>query len=156
LVLRLEEGPEGTRALEALSPGSPGRTLDSLTASYTLYLEGDSLRARSGTTPAKSRLFGKIDGARSLFPVLGLELVSPRIEDGLPVLDAGKNILAGRLEGNPVGWGKDLVSPGLLLDGRGIESGQAGMGFLHTREGGLERAWRFGGRDGTTTGWNRL
>lgn len=156
LVLRLKKGPDGTLALESLSPGSPGRQSDTLTVVYTLFQEGDSLKARSGPSPAASRLFGNIDGTRSLFPVLGMQIVSPRIENGLPVLESGNGVLAGRLEGNPVGWGRDLVSPGFQLDGSGIGSGGSGMGFLHTREGGLERAWRFGGRIGTTTGWNRL
>ena len=51
---------------------------------------------------------------------------------------------------------EEETSGRILLDGRGIESARPGMGFLYTREGGLERAWRFGGRSGATTGWNRL
>lgn len=156
VVLELVQGPDGTRARESLSPGSPGRLTDTLKEVFTLYQEGDSLKARAETSLASSRLFGKIDGTRTLFPISGLQTLSPRLENGLPVLDSDGNILAGRLDGYLVGWGKVLASPGFLLDGREMGTTSTGLGFLHTREGGLERAWRFGGRDGSTIGWDRL
>ena len=125
-------------------------------AVYRLFQDGDTLVAQASGAIASSRLFGDIGGRRALFAVAGLRIVRVAFQDGLPVLDGGGSVLAGRLDGDLVGWDKVLASPGILLDGRGIESGGSGMGFLYTREGGLDRAWRFGGRSKAIIGWNRL
>lgn len=152
LVLTASRG--GADVEESLSPGSPSRLAgDTLVLRYRLVQEGDTLIASSGDTDP-SRLFGSIGPRLPLFAVAGLRTITATLQDGLPVLSGGGNILAGRLEGDLVGWGDALVSPGLLLDGRGIGSGSQGRGYLFTLEAGLELAWRFGGRSGAITGWD--
>lgn len=157
LELDLEEGLKGTLVRESLSSGSPGRLAgDTSVITYSLAQEGDTLQTYSGLVPVSSRIVGSLDGRQPLFQVNGLASVSTGFQDGLPILESGGDILAGRIEGNLVGWGRVLASPGVLLDGRGIKSGLQGIGYLYTVDGGLERAWRFGGRSGGTTGWIRL
>jgi hypothetical protein len=102
-----------------------------------------------------SRLFGALEGTRSLFAVSGLQPVTAPLDHGLPVL-AGGTRLSGLLQATLEGWGRTLTSPGLLLDNSGAALNLPGFGFLHTTDGGLERAWRFGGRSGAVKGWNRL
>lgn len=157
LLLELEIGPKGTLVRESLTSGSPGRLAgDTAVIAYSLAQEGDTLLAYSGPVPVSSRIVGSLDGRQPLFKVDGLISVTTGFRDGLPILESGGDILAGIIEGNLVGWDRVLASPGVLLDGRGIKSGLQGIGYLYTVDGGLERAWRFGGRSGVTTGWNRL
>lgn len=158
LRLALAASGTGTRVEEELTPGSPARLAgDTLAVRYRLALEGDTLVAAADSL-VSSRLFGSIGARLPLFAVAGLARITATVQDGLPVLTGGGNILAGRLEGDLVGWGNALVAPGLLVDGRGIMSGAQGRGYLFTPGTGLELAWRFGGRSGapnTFSGWDR-
>jgi hypothetical protein len=157
LVLAMTPSGPGVEVREGYSPGSAARMHGGGgEAVYRLFQDGDTLVAQADGGTANSNLFGVIEGRRSLFAVAGLRVVAVAIEGGLPVLDGGESILAGRLDGDLAGWGGVLASPGFLLDGRGIETGGTGIGFLHTPGGGLERVWRFGGRSRAITGWYRL
>ncbi|HKP94135.1 MAG TPA: hypothetical protein VJ385_00120 [Fibrobacteria bacterium] len=155
LVTEAADSGSGVRIREYLSAGSPGRPADSSVAAYVLKPDRDSLVAVSGTLPAVSRLYGRIDGESALFALTGLKAVSPRFEGGLPILSGDGNTLSGRLTGSVEIHGRSVAAPGIWLDGRGIARKRQGLGFLYTPEGGLERAWRFGGSDGTVKGWDR-
>jgi hypothetical protein len=156
LVLRLTKEGDGVEARESLSPGSPGRAGDTLEYAYRLFRDGDTLRAAVGSLSVPSRLFGLIEGTRTVFAVSGLANVNATIENGLPILDAGGRFLSGRIAGTLSGWGRTLRNPGLLLDQRRADNNAQGLGLLYTMDGGLERSWLFGGRSGEVKGWNRL
>jgi hypothetical protein len=102
-----------------------------------------------------SRLFGTLDGERGVFALTGLEPVSPQSQDGLPILSGNGNMLAGRLDSAVQIHGRTVAGASLWLDGRGIDRGRLGVGYIYTQGEGLERAWRFSGRDGIVRGWDR-
>ncbi|GEM_PF-2185430 len=154
LQVELADSAGGVIARESLSAGSPARLSDSVTVGYFLVVERDSLVAVSDAA-ASSRLFGRIDGSQGVFALTGLGPVTPQIVEGIPVLTGGGNTLAGRLTGDLVIQGRSVTHPALFLDGRAIATGRQGQGFLYTPTGGLERSWRFGGRSGSVTGWDR-
>ncbi len=157
LVLVLTPSGSGVGVREGYSLGSVARMHGGGgEAVYRLFQDGDTLVAQADGGTANSILFGDIEGRRSLFAVAGLRVVAVEIENGLPVLGGGIDILAGRMDGDLAGWGEVLASPGFLLDGRSIGSGGMGKGLLFTTDGGLERVWYFGGRSKTINGWNRL
>lgn len=155
LVAEFSDSAGGAVVTERLTAGSPGRPADPDGVSYYLKVVGDSLTATSDSTVV-SRLFGKIDELRGLFPLVGLGTVSPAFTDGIPVLTDGGNTLSGRLAGSLEIGGRQVVRPGIFLDGRALKSDKLGQGSLYTPEGGLERTWRFGGRTGSVAGWERL
>ena len=154
LVAEMTDSAGGAVVTERLTAGSPGRAADSAVYNYYLKVAGDSLTA-TADPPVVSRLFGKIDEKRGLLPLNALEDVSPAFLDGIPVLTGGGNTLAGRLVENMEIAGRQVVRPAVFLDGRAIDFGKSGQGSLYTPDGGLERAWRFGGRTGSVAGWDR-
>jgi hypothetical protein len=155
LVVELADSAGSLLAREYLSMGSPSRAQDSAAIGYGLALEGDSLTVDTRLTPVTSRLFGRIDGTAGVLPLTGLKPVRPEFRFGIPILETGADMLSGRLEGEFPMAGRRVSGPWLLLDGRSIPIGRPGLGFLYTPDGGLERAWRFGGRDSIVKGWDR-
>lgn len=163
LVLERAADDSGLQIREYLSAGSPARVSgDTAAFVYRLERAGDSLVATTGPIPAASRLLGNIDGRKALFALTDLAPIAPAYQFGLPMLGGtggsgvDARILAGRLEPSFVIHGRIVAAPSLYLDGRGIELGRQGIGFLYTPDGGLERSWRFGGRSGSVGGWDRL
>ena len=154
LVAVFADSAGGAVVTERLSAGSPGRAADSAAFSYFLKVAGDSLTAMADPSTA-SRLFGNIGVSRGVFALIGLETVSPAITDGVPVLRSGGNTLSGRLVESLEIAGRQVAGPAVFLDGRAIDSGKQGQGFLYTPEGGLERTWRFGGKKDFVAGWDR-
>jgi hypothetical protein len=155
LLVEVAADPQGAKVRESLSPGSPGRATDSSAAEYGLKIEGDSLFAYPAAGPAGTRLFGSIDAERGLFALIGLAAVLPDFEGGLPILSGNGNTLSGRLNRAVDIHGRSVDAASLWLDGRGIDRGRPGEGYIYTSGEGLERVWRFGGRDGIVRGWDR-
>jgi len=156
LILELTADSAGLAVTERLRSGSPAPTGgDTGAVAYHLGLEGDSLLAECWPTPVVSRLFGTIDLRLAPFAVANLPAVQPAFQDGIPVLAGGSNVLAGRMADTVTVHGRALAGAGLMLDGRGLDRGLRGIGFIHTASGGVEKAWRFGGRSVQVTGWDR-
>ena len=154
LVAVFADSAGGAVVTERLSAGSPGRAADSAALSYYLKVSGDSLTAMADPSTV-SRLFGNVGVSRGVFALIGLETVSPAFSDGIPVLRGGGNTLSGRLVESMEIAGRQVAGPAVFVDGRAIDLGKQGQGFLYTPEGGLERTWRFGGRNDFVAGWDR-
>jgi hypothetical protein len=155
LLVDLAQAGQEAKAREYLSPGSPGRALDSSVAEYGLKIDRDSLFAYPADGGAVSRLFGSIDMPQGLFVLTGLAPVAPEFQDGFPILSGNGNTLSGRLDRAVEIHGRTVGGALLWLDGRGIDRNRLGVGYIYTPGYGLERVWRFSGRDGGIRGWDR-
>lgn len=152
--LIMERDPADTgKFREYLSPGSPGRKADSSMRAFSLSILGDSLIA-SAEPGFTSRLFGKLGAHTALFALVGMGIVQPVIQCGLPVSPGQTPALSGVWEGEHAVGDRILASPAIRLVARNpLLQGSRDAGYLYTASGGLEGEWGFANNGASADGW---